>query len=193
MSNGAGNGGKNNVIKSIIPGNVVITQDEHYFILEQAFTQSQRFNMAAAQVMWFLIDASSYVPGPTQALNKVIFRVPSVAAEAGPVHVDFYSGPTIGAATPTLLTLPPFNRVAGSSIVAQTEFSSLNQAPGSLGSPISQLLVPATATGVGNRSGTSTVESLPFALDIPTPLLMVVTNTNGNDTDVGIRHGWFEI
>ena len=188
-----GNGGKNNVQKSVIPGAIALSQDEYYFIQEQAFTQSQRFNFAAAEAKWFLIDASKYVPGTTQKFNKVILRVPAIYAEAGPIHTDFYSGPTLGVAVATLLTLPGFNRVAGSSIAAQMEISSLNQAPDSLGSPLSELMVPATATGAGLRSGDSAVESLPFAMDIPTPLLMVVTNTNGSDTDVGIRHGWFEM
>lgn len=189
----SGNGAKNNVIKSIIPGNVTITQDEHYFIKEQAFTQSQRFNFAAAQVMWFLIDGTNYTPGPTQELNRIIFRVPGVFAEAGPIHIDFYRSPTLGAAVATPLALPSFNRVSGSAITAQLELSSLNQAPDSLGTALSQILLPANATGVGNRSGDSVVEELPFNISITEPLLMVLTNTNGNDTDVGIRHGWFEI
>lgn len=188
-----GNGGVSKVDHAKIPGAVVLQQDEYYLTQEQAFTQSQRFVFGAGGVMWFLIDPTNYTPGPTQIQNQIFFRLPGIFAEAGPIFIDFYSGPTLGAAVATPLTIPPFNRIAGSAITAQLEFSSLDVAPSSLGSAISQLMVPATATGVGNKAGDSIVESLPYAMDLATPLLMVITNTDGADTDVCIRHGWFEI
>lgn len=189
----AGNRAGDLVYKSLIPGSVVLQQDEHYFIKEQAFTQSQRFVFGTDEVKWFLIDPTSYIPGPTQEIGQIIFRLPGISAEAGPIFIDFYSSPTLGAAVATPLALPSFNRVSGSAITAQLELSSLNVAPTSLGAPLSQLMVPATATGVGNRSGDSIVEQLPFSIGLATPLLMVLTNKNGAGTDVAVRHGWFEI
>lgn len=193
MTKKAGNIAGFNIDQGPIPGAITMMQDEYYFLLEQAFTQSQRFVFNAAEVKYFLLDPTNYTPGPTQEQGVIIFRIPSIAAEAGPIEIDFYSGPTLGAAVATPLTLPPFNRVAGSAITAQLELSTLNQAPDVLGTPLSELLNPASATGAGFKSGTALTEQLPFRFDLATPLLMVLTNQNGADTDVGIRHGWFEI
>lgn len=188
-----GNGAKNNVIKGPIPGNVTLIQDEFYLIKEQAFTQSQRFTFDSDETMWFLVDASAYVPGPTQELNKVIARVPRFFTEAGPIHIDFYRAPTLGTAVATPLTVPPFNRVAGSAISAQLVISSLDKAPDSLGTLFSQLLVPGSGVGVGNQIGGELTETLPLIFDIPTPVLIAVTNTDGAGVGVVVRHDWFEI
>lgn len=193
MRKAAGNFGGVNQIQAPFPGTVMMTQDEYHLLLEHAFTQSQRFVFAADEEKWFFIDPRNYAPGPTQNENAIIFQLPSISAAAGPILVDFYSDPTLGLATATPLTVPPFNRVGDSAIPAQLEFSSLDQAPDSLGSPISELLVPANATGSGQKTGKAQTELLPFKMDLTSPLLMVLTNQNGADTGVGVRHGWFEV
>jgi hypothetical protein len=190
----SGNAGSDLVPKSEqVTGAVTMQQDEFHFLQGHAFSQSERFTFAAAEVKWFLFDPTSFTPGPSQVVGEIIARVPAFFAASGPIEVDFYSAPTLGAAVPTLLALPSFNRVATSPIVAQLTLSSLNIAPSSLGAPISQLLIPANAAGVGQQTGFSTVETLPFSLDLTKTLLMVVTNLDGNGTEVAIRHGWFEI
>lgn len=190
---GAGNAGGDLVQKSLIPGAITMPQEQHYFLKEQAFTQSQRFTFAATEVKWFYLDPNGYTPGDTQTLGRIIFQVPGVFAAAGPIEIDFYTSPTLGAAVATPLALPSFNRVAGSAITAQLVLSSLDVAPTSLGTPLSQLLVPSNSTGVGQQSGSSIVEELPFALDLSTPILMTLKNLDGAGTLVGVRHGWFEI
>lgn len=189
----AGNSGSTNVQKSTIPGAIAISQEEHYFIKEMAFTQSQRFTFGLNEVRWFLIDPTNYVPDVEQLFNRIIFQVPSVSASAGPVLIDFYSAPTLGAAVATPLAYPAFNRIASSSRVAQLEFSSLNVAPSSLGTPLSQLLIPSSGAGVGNKLGSAITDRLPFGLGVVTPLLLVVTNTDGAGALINIRHSWLEI
>jgi len=190
----AGNQGSDLATHAPIPGSVIMQQDEYYFVREQAFTQSQRFVFGSTEVKWFLIDPTNYIPGPTQEQGQIIFRLPGIKADAGPIFIDFYSAPDLGTAVATPLTYPSFNRVSDSAITAQLELSSLDVAPTvSLGTPLSQLMVAATATGIGNRSGDSLVESLPFSIGLTSPLLMVLTNTDGAGVNVSVRHGWFEI
>lgn len=190
----AGNGGKNNVQKSLIPGAITMEQAQHYFLLEQAFTQSKIYSFAAEEVKWFFFDPTNYTPGSTQTLNRIIAEVPSFFAAAGPLEVKFYSSPTIGAAVAAPLDPGPFNRVAGSLLTAQLELSELNQAPDGLGvGPYSEILVPANATGAGQQVGFSVTEALPFVLDLTGTILMTVKNLDGAGTQVGIRNNWFEI
>ena len=189
-----GNNAKNNVQKSFIPGAIIMPQEQHYFLKEQAFTQSKQYSFAAAEIKWFYFDPTNYVPGVTQILGRIIAEVPSFFAAAGPLEVKFYSNPTLGAAVASPLVPGPFNRVGGSALAAQLELSDLNQAPDDFGvGPYSEILVPANATGAGQQVGFSVAEALPFALDLTGTILMTVKNLDGADTLVGIRNTWFEI
>lgn len=188
------NAGGDKTYSAPIPGAVTMMQDEFYFLKEQAFTQSERFTFDAAEVKWFTIDPRNYTPGATQTVGSIILRLPAFSADAGPIFVDFYVNPTLGAAVQSALAMPSFNRAAASAITAQLELRTLDVAPTvSLGTPLSQLLVPSTATGSGQQTGNTVNESLPFAIDLTSVILMVVTNTDGAGTSVNIRNGWFEI
>ncbi|MCK5603202.1 hypothetical protein KAR91_15070 [Candidatus Pacearchaeota archaeon] len=187
-----GNNGHNLVEKAPIPGAIIMPQPQLYFLKEQAMTQSQRHSFGTDEVKWFLIDPTKYEAGPTQSLNRIIGEVPSFFAAAGPLEIDFYRAITLGAAVPTLLTLPAFNRVATSAISPQLELSSLSAAPGTK-TKYSELLIPSSATGVGQQVGFSVEQTLPFALDLENVIAMSVKNLDGAGTLVGIRWNWFEI
>ena len=94
----AGNSGGDLVQKSLLPGAIIMPQDQHYFVKELSFTQSQRHTFAATEVKWFLIDPTAYVPDPAkgQAFGKIISEVPSFFAAAGPLEIDFYANPDLG-------------------------------------------------------------------------------------------------
>jgi hypothetical protein len=187
-----GNNGADLVQKSGIPGAIIMPQNQHYFLKEQAFTQSQRYSFGAAEIKYFLIDPTAYAPGPTQELGRIISEVPSFFAASGPVEVDFLELTTLAPAVATTLTLPAFNRVSGSAITAQLVLSSLDVAPGAA-SEFSEILVPSNATGSGQQVGFSVSEELPFILDLTKKLVMRVKNLDGADTLVGIRWTWFEV
>lgn len=190
----AGSGASTNVQKSLIPGAITMSQDEHYFVKEMAFTQSARYIFSSDETKWFLINPTNYTPDTEQEFGRIILQIPEIDAIAGPMYIDFYGSPSLGVAVPTPVSPPPFNRIGSSSRVAQLEISQLNVAPSvSLGTLFSQLLLPATAAGVGQQNGASTARSLPFGLDANVPILMTVLNKDGNLTDAGIRLGWFEI
>lgn len=187
-----GNGGKNNVQKSVLPGAIVMPQSQHYFVKEQSFTQSQRHTFATDETKHFLIDPTNYVPGDTQKFGMVISEVPSFFAASGPIEIDFLELVTLAPAVATPLTLPAFNRVSTSDIDAQLVLSTLAGVPGSM-TEFSQLLVPSNAAGVGQQVGFSVSESLPFVLDPTKKLVMRVHNLDGAGTLVGIRWTWFEV
>jgi hypothetical protein len=189
-----GDGGADLVYKSIMPGNLIMPQSQHYFLKEQAFTQSKRYIFGADETKWFLLDPTNYVPDSGQEFNNIIAEVPSFFAEAGPLEVTFYVNPVLGAAVATPLSPGGFNRASFSTRTPQLELSSLNIAPGGgLGTCFSELLIPSTATGAGQQVGFSVEEQLPIALNLANTTLMTVKNLNGADTHVGIRINWFEI
>jgi hypothetical protein len=167
-------------------------QSQHYFLKEQAFTQSQRYSFASLETKHFLIDPTAYAPGPTQELGRIISEVPSFFAAAGPIEVDFLELVTLAPAIATPLTLPAFNRVSGSATVAQLALSSLNVPPGDM-TEFSEILIPSNATGAGQQVGFSVSEELPFVLDLAKKLVMRVKNLDGADTLLGIRWTWFEV
>lgn len=196
MSNIVGNNAATEVDKSIFPGNLIMPQSQHYFLKEQAFTQSKRYTFASAETKWFLLDPTNYTPATDQEFGQIITEVPSFFAEAGPLEIDFYVAPDLGTAVATPLSPGGFNRAAFSTRTNQLELSSLNIAPdgaGGLGTLFSQLLIPANSTGVGQQVGFSVEEQLPIALDLTKTTLMTVKNLDGAGVNVGIRINWFEI
>ena len=133
------------------------------------------------------------MPDLGQTIGQIITEVPSFFAEAGPLEINFYINPTIGAAVETPLSPGGFNRAAFSTRTPQLVLSSLNQAPDALGTLLSELLIPATSTGVGQQVGFSVEEQLPLALDLTKTILMTVKNLDGSGVSVGVRINWFEI
>lgn len=188
-----GNNGADLVQKAAIPGAIIMPQSQHYFLQEQAFTQSQRYSFGSDETKWFLVDPTGYTPGPTQTIGRIISEVPSFFASAGPIEIDFYQSPILGTAIATPLTLGSFNRVATSAIDPQMILSSIDKAPDTLGTHFSQLLVPASAAGVGQQTGFSVEQTLPFALDVSNLIAMSVKNLDGAATGVVVRWNWFEI
>jgi len=193
MSKSSGNNGSDLVQKSAIPGAIVMPQDQHYFLQEKAFTQSQAYVFGTTETKHFLIDPTPYNPDSGQDFGKIIIEVPSIFAEAGPLIISFYRDMALGTAVSTPLVVPSFNRVATSTRPPQMVLSSIDKAPDTVGTLFSQIVVPASATGGGQQAGFNVSESLPFALDITKKTYMSVLNKNGADTDVGIRWSWFEI
>lgn len=187
-----GNSGHNLVQKSGIPGAIIMPQNQHYFLKEQAFTQSQRYSFGADEVKHFLIDPTAYAPGATQDIGQIISEVPSFFAASGPLEVDFLELVTLAPAVATPLTLPSFNRVSGSAIAAQMILSSLAGVPGDM-DEFSEILIPSNSTGVGQQVGFSVTEALPFVLDLTKKLVLRVKNLDGAGTLVGIRWTWFEV
>lgn len=193
MTKLTGNSGGLNIPKSGISGAVTLTQAQHYFVLEQSFTQSGRYSFGAGETKYFLIDPTGYVPDADQKFEKIIIEVPSFFAAAGPLEVNFYRDPTIAPAVPAALSPGGFNRMASSIRTPDLALSLLDVAPGSVGALFSEILIPASATGGGQKIGFSVGETLPFGLDLTKLVLMSVKNNDGADTLVGIRFNWFEI
>ena len=188
-----GDGGKNLVQKSAIPGAITMPQDQHYFLLEQAFTQSQAYIFGAAETKHFWVDPTAYTPDSGQTFGQIIAEVPSTFAEAGPVILRFYNAAVLGSAVATPLTVPSFNRVATSTRSAQMILNSLDKVPDTVAGLFSEIVVPASATGAGQQAGFNVSEALPFAVDITKHIYVSFENKNGADTDIGIRWNWFEI
>lgn len=187
-----GDGGKNLVQKAAIPGAIIMPQEQHYFLQEMAFTQSQAYIFGSLEVKHFWIDPTAYTPDAQQTLGRIISEVPTFFAEAGPLIVKFYNAAVLGAAVATPLVIPSFNRVSTSARTPQMVLNSLNVAPDTVSGLFSEIVVPSSSQG-GQKVGFSVSEALPFDLDLTKQLYISVTNKNGADTDVGIRWNWFEI
>jgi hypothetical protein len=166
--------------------NITSLQD-NFFASGQSFTLSHDYTFTTSETKNFLVDPTGYVP-PEGGQDRVVANVPSFAASAGPLKVEFFVGTTVSANGTQQTT---FNRDATSSNVAQT---CIYLAPTITddGTGFSELLIPATAGGPVNVGSNSPID-LPFAMDSTLKLLMRVTNENGADTRVGIRFTFFEI
>lgn len=175
--------------QSRIAGLITTSQRETALLKGQAFTQSQVFTLSAGLILNFLIDPTGYVPEEDQIYGEIVFEVPSFSATGGPILIEFFTNP-IFTLPGALVTPPPFNRDAGN---PRTPQLSLTQAPTltSPGTLLSQILLPATSTGVvGTPSSVS--EALPFIFG-EHALLMRTTNENGAGVRFNIRHNWYEV
>lgn len=185
--------GPGNTPNSKVAGIINTSQREAFFLLGMAFTQSSVFTMGSGGVLNFLIDPTNYLPDQEQIYNKIIYEIPAFSATAGPILIEFFSNPVTS--SPGTDTFPlPFNRIADSQRTVQLK---ITQGPtvSDFGVKLSEILIPATSIGIHGTPAAVT-EILPFSMHVGengTPLLMRVTNQNGSNTMVGIRHNWFEI
>lgn len=176
------------------PGVVMMSQEEYYFLLGLAFTQSSIYTFGSAEDKLFLFDPTNYIPDPgaSQKLGQIVSEPPSFFAESGPLEIRFYGAPTLGPATPTPVTPPPFNRNPAFGVSAQLELSLLDQEPTDRGTLFSEILIPATGTH-GNSTGFESAKTLPFAPTLDEQIIISVLNTDGADNSVGMRINWYEI
>lgn len=175
--------------QSDIPGYIITSQKEEFFLKGMAFTQSSVYTLGAAEVLDILIDPSNYIPDNEQKLGFLVAEVPAFGATAGPILIDFYKGTTVSN-NGTPADPPPFNRNAMSSRTAQVEIYT-GPTITDPGFNFSSIIVPSTSVGVNGTPAQSPTElPVTFSGDL---ILIRMTNENGAGTKVGVRNNWFEI
>lgn len=160
-----------------------LTLQESAFVSGKAFTHSDyTLNVLTGNITYYLFDPTACT------CNQIVAEVPLFNASAGPITIEFFSDPTT---TANGAELPTFNRRATSSIVAEAKLY-IGPTITDNGTRFSGLLLAATAAAQGN-TGESTVEGLPFEVDLTKKILIKVTNTNGDGVDIGRRFDWVEV
>jgi hypothetical protein len=166
----------------------ITTVSDDLFVQGYAFSVRDVYPALAATDTYFHID-----PTATSDLQIVFEPLLFVGAEAGPMVVTLYVGPTLtaGGRTPLLVT----NRRATSSnvsqIVAEQVAAANVSSPGTKFS--SRILASASAGGSFADQGAASAGGLPFEIDPTQEYLVRVDNQNGTDGQVELNAAWFEV